>query len=120
MAWKTLVSDRVNWLRDTNAMLVSACCHFSLLIAIALVLFSSAGGGDGTKLVVNLGKGDDSTIVDNEPLGGDGQSADRSPIQADHNDEAVLVPANAMDPDPLFTTSAIPTKSEIDVGPLAL
>jgi len=32
----------------------------------------------------------------------------------------VLGPANAMDPAPLFTTSAIATKPEIDVGPLAL
>lgn len=120
MAWKTLVSDRANWLRDTNAMLVSACCHFSMLIAVALVSLASAGGGDGTKLVVSLGKGDDSTVVDNAPLGGDGQTADRSPIQADHKAEATLGPAHAMDPAPLFTTSALATKPEIDVGPLAL
>ena len=120
MAWKTLVSDRSGWLRDTNAMLVSACCHFGLLIAVALVSVVSAGGGDGTKLVVSLGKGEDSAVVDDSPLGGEGQTADRSPLQSDKKVEAALGPANAMNPAPLFTSSALATKPEIDVGPLAL
>ena len=83
MAWKTLVSDRADWLRDTNAMLVSACCHFAMLIAVALVSVVGAGGGDGTKLVVSLGKGDDrrvSPIADDSPLEGDGKTVDRSPL----------------------------------------
>src|SRR5258708_3747463 len=120
MGWKTLLSDRADWLRDTNAMLVSACCHFGLLIAVALVSVVSAGGGDGTKLVVSLGKGEDSAVVDDSPLGGEGQAAERSPLKADQNIEAALGPANAMDPAPLFTSSALATKPEIDVGPLAL
>lgn len=120
MAWKTLVSNRTDWLRDTNAMLVSACCHFSLLIGVALVSVVSAGGGDGTKLVVSLGRGDDSPVVEDLPLGGDGQTADRSPLQADRQIEAALGPANSMDPAPLFTSATLATKSEIDVGPLAL
>src|SRR4051794_13479916 len=126
MAWKTLVSDRSGWLRDTNAMLVSACCHFGLLIVVALVSIVSAGGGDGTKLVVSLGnKGDESAVVDNSlladsPSGGEGQAIDRSPLQAEHQLEAALGPANALDTAPLFTSSAIATKPEIDVGPLAL
>jgi hypothetical protein len=120
MSWKKLISDRAEWLRDTNAMLVSACCHFTLLIAVALVSVVSAGGGDGTKLVVSLGKGQDSADVDDSPLAGDAQPADRSPLQSDHKIEAVLGPANAMDPAPLFTTSALAMKAEIDVGPLAL
>src|SRR3954469_79597 len=98
MAWKTLLSDRADWLRDTNAMLVSACCHFALLIAVALVSVVSAGGGDGTKLVVNLGKGEDSTAFDKSLLGSDGQAADRSPLHADRPTDAGLGPANAMDP----------------------
>jgi hypothetical protein len=120
MSWKTFVSDRADWLRDTNAMLVSACCHFALLIAVALVSVVSAGGGDGTKLVVNLGKSDDSAGVDDSPLERDGQAADRSPLQADRRADAALGPASAMDPAPLFTASALATKAEIDVGPLAL
>jgi hypothetical protein len=119
MAWKALFSDRGDWFRDTNAMLVSACCHFSMLIAVALVSVVS-GGGDGTKLVVSLGKGDDSPVVDDSPLDADGQNEERSPLQADRQIEAALGPANAMDPAPLFTTSAIATKPEIEVGPLAL
>src|SRR3954471_7387777 len=120
MSWKTFVSDRADLLRDTNAMLVSACCHFGLLIAVALVSVVSAGGGDGTKLVVNLAKGEDSTFLDDSPLGREDQAADRSPLQADRRVDAALGPANAMDSAPLFTTSALATKAEIDVGPLVL
>src|SRR5215213_754876 len=109
MAWKTLVSNRAEWLRDTNAMLVSACCHFALLIAVALVSVVSAGDGDGTKLVVNLGKGEDSPVFDDSLLGRDGQAAESSPLQADQQIDAALGPANAMDPAPLFTTSALAT-----------
>src|SRR4051794_16154396 len=72
MAWKTLVSDRADWLRDTNAMLVSACCHFAMLIAVALVSVVGSRCGDGTQIVVSLGKGADSTIVDDSPLEGVG------------------------------------------------
>src|SRR3954468_12641933 len=117
MSWQTLLSDRADWLRDTNAMLVSACCHFALLIAVALLSVVSAGGGDGTKLVVNLEKGDDSTVFDDSRLVSDGQATDRSPLQTDRRTEAALGSAIAMDPAPLFTTSALATKPEIDVGP---
>jgi von Willebrand factor type A domain len=120
MAWKALLSGGGDWLRDTNAMLVSACCHFSMLIAVALVSVTAPGGGVGTKLVVSLGKGDESPVADDSPLGGDSQIEERSPLQAEHQIEAALGPANAMDPAPLFTTAAIATKPEIDVGPLAL
>ena len=123
MAWKTLVSDRADWFRDTNAMLVSACCHFAMLIAVALVTVVGSSGGDGSKLVVNLGKGGDNSVsptIDDAPLEGDGKSADHSPLQADRQIEAALGPATAMDPAPLFSTSALATKAEIDVGPLVL
>src|SRR4029079_538802 len=109
MAWKTLLSDRANWLRDTNAMLVSACCHFAMLIAVALVSVVGTSGGDGSKLVVSLGKGGDPSIVDgavdDSPLGSDSQTSDRSPLPADRQIEAALGSASAMDPAPLFTTS---------------
>ncbi len=118
MAWKTLVFDRSDWLRDTNAMLVSACCHFAMLIAVALSSVVGSSAGVGSKLVVSLGKGGDSPIVDDSPLGD--QVADRSPLPAERQIEAALGPANAMDPAPLFTTSAFATKAEIDVGPLIL
>jgi hypothetical protein len=67
-----------------------------------------------------LGKGDDSTVFDDSLLGREGQAADRSPLQADRQTDAALGPANAMDPAPLFTSAALATKAEIDVGPLAL
>jgi hypothetical protein len=123
MAWKTLVSDRGGWLRDTNAMLVSACCHFSMLIVVALVSVVGSSGGDGSKTVVNLGKSGDSSdspTIDDAPLDGGGKSADHSPLRADHQIEAALGPAAVMDPGPLFTTSEFATKTELDAGPLVL
>jgi hypothetical protein len=125
MAWKTLFSDRTGWLRDTNAMLVSACCHFGLLILVALVSIVSAGRGDGTKLVVSLGKGDESAVVDaslleDSPAGGAGQAVDRSPLERERQLEASLGPANTLDTAPLFTSADLATKPDIDVGPLQL
>jgi von Willebrand factor type A domain len=120
MAWKSLLSGRADWLRDTNAMLVSASCHFAMLIVVAMVSVVGSRGGDGTQIVVSLDNGGDSTIGDDSPLEGDGQTADRSPLQTDRQIEAALGPTNAMDPAPLFTTTAFATKAEIDVGPLAL
>jgi hypothetical protein len=123
MAWKTLVSDRVDWFRDTNAMLVSACCHFAMLIIVALVSVVGTRGGDGAKTIVNLGKSADSSespVIDDAPLDGGGKSADRSPLQADHQTQAALGPAAAMDPAPLFTASEFTSKAGLDVGPLVL
>jgi hypothetical protein len=94
-----------------------------MLIVVAVVSVAGAGGGDGDKLVVSLGKGDDggvSPIADNVPLAGDGKAADRSPLEAERQIEAALGPASAMDQAPLFSTAALATKAEIDVGPLVL
>ena len=123
MVWKSLVSGRADWLRDTNAMLISACCHFLMLIVVALASVVGAGNGEGSKLVVSLGKGDDggvSPIADNVPLAGSGEAADRSPLEADRKIEAALGPASPRDEAPLFSTAALATTAEIDVGPLAL
>jgi len=123
MAWKTLLSNRADWFRDTNAMLVSACCHFAILIAVALVSVVGSSGGDGAQYVVNLGKSGDSSdspSIDDAPLDGGGKSADHSPLQAEHQIEAALGPAAPMDPAPLFTTSEFVSKAELDVGPLVL
>src|SRR6478752_221875 len=84
MAWKTFFSDRIDWLRDTNAMLISACCHFTLLIVVALVSVAAArSGGESSKTLVTLGKGADggeSLVADDLPLEGEGKTADHSPL----------------------------------------
>jgi hypothetical protein len=121
MAWKSLVGNRGDWLRDTNAMLVSASCHFALLIVVALVSVVSTGGGDGTKLVVSLGKGGDVGASDLPDTGLDkGDKVDQSPLEADHKVDAALAPSIAMEQAPLFTTSDFTAKPEIDLGPIEL
>jgi hypothetical protein len=123
MAWKSLLSGRANWLRDTNAMLLSACFHFAMLIAIALMsVVGGMSGGASSNLVVNLGKSGDSDapIVADDSLDGRGNSAEHSPLKAERQIEAALGPASSMDPAPLFTTSALATSAQIDVGPLVL
>jgi hypothetical protein len=122
MAPKSLVFSHGDWLRDTNAMLVSASCHFALLILIALVSVVGVGGGDGTKLMVSLGKGGDvgASDVPDAPLA-KGDQLDQSPLQADHKIEAALAPATkAIEQAPLFTTSDFAGKPEIDLGPIEL
>jgi hypothetical protein len=120
MACKILTAERPGWLRDTNAMLVSACCHFSVLIVVGLFSVVGSHAGSASKLVVTLGKGADSPGLDDLPLQVEDKTADHSPLQADRKVEATLGPASAMDPAPLFTTSALATKVEIDVGPPVL
>ena len=123
LAWKTLFTDRGEWLRDTNAMLVSASCHFSMLIMIALISVVSAGGGGGDNLVVNLGQGGDggpSTIPDPAPLQGDAKASQHSPLAADEQLDAVLAPTAAMNPAPLFSTDGLAASTKLDIGPLAL
>src|SRR3954468_13438289 len=123
MAWKSVSSGRADWLRDTNAMLVSACCHFAMLIGVALVSIAGSSGGGQSQLVVSLGKGGDSGIspvADNSPLEGDEKAVDRSPLPAESQIEAALGPASAMDAAPLFSIASLATNAEIDVGPLVL
>jgi hypothetical protein len=122
MAWKSLFCNRGDWLRDTNAMLVSASCHFALLILVALVSVVGAGGGDGTKLMVSLGNGEDfgaSDLPDADLAKGD--HLDPPPLAAEHQVEAALAPtAKAIEQAPLFTTTDFAAKPEIDLGPLEL
>ncbi len=122
MAWKTLVSGHGEWLRDTNAMLVSASCHFAMLIMIALISVASVGGGIGDKLVVSMGQQGDGSPgpPDPAPLGGGGSDVDHSPLPADQELEAALAPTTAINSASLFSTDALAINTTLDVGSLAL
>ncbi len=62
------VRDRPGWIRDVNAMLVSAFCHLAALVALGLLSVISQDGWRGVKLLVNVGDGLDSPAVDDSML----------------------------------------------------
>ena len=62
------ISGRPAWMRDVNAMLLSAFCHLAAFIALGLMSVISQDGWRGVKLLVNVGDGLDSPLIDDSPL----------------------------------------------------
>jgi hypothetical protein len=62
------IRERPGWIRDLNAMLVSAFCHLAALIALGLLSVMSQDGWRGVKLLVNVGDGFDSPAIDDSQL----------------------------------------------------
>jgi VWA domain-containing protein len=62
------IRERPGWIRDLNAMLVSAFCHLAALIALGLLSVMSQDGWRGVKLLVNVGHGFDSPAIDDSQL----------------------------------------------------
>lgn len=105
---KTLIPVRAGWLQDANTMLVSAVCHLSLLLVIALLATAHSSAPSGTKLVVQLGTGQDSTAtveplaVDDSPIGSDSPAAGGSPLPGKVKIETAFEPASAIGTKPVF------------------
>lgn len=77
MAGITPRSVQPSWLHDANSMLVSACCHFAVLILIAFISIRGAPPDVRKAVVVELGRHPDSAPV--EPAltaGNDGLTTD--------------------------------------------
>jgi hypothetical protein len=62
------ISARPRWIRDVNAMLLSAFCHLVAFIALGLLSVISQDGWRGVKLMVNVGEGVDSPTIDDTSL----------------------------------------------------
>jgi von Willebrand factor type A domain len=62
------IHDRPGWIRDLNAMLLSAFCHLAAFIALGLLSVISHDGWRGVKLLVNVGDGFDSPSIDDSQL----------------------------------------------------
>jgi hypothetical protein len=88
--------QRPDWIRDLNAMLLSAFCHLAALIALGLLSVMSQEGWRGVKLLVNAGDGFDSPSIDDSLLD-DAVTLDTSADDA----------AAAVDPLRLFDVSAM-------------
>ena len=57
MAASGPVSNRTSWLQDFNSMMVSASCHFLILICLGLIAVGGSGGHHSDQLVMTLGEG---------------------------------------------------------------
>jgi hypothetical protein len=62
------IRDRPGWIRDLNAMLLSAFCHLAAFIVLGLLSVISHDGWRGVKLLVNVGDGFDSPSIDDSEL----------------------------------------------------
>jgi hypothetical protein len=91
------IGQRPGWIRDLNAMLVSAFCHLAALISLGLLSVISQDGWRGVKLLVNVGDGLDSPSIDVSLL----DDAVTMDVSADD--------AAAVDPVRLFDVSTMAT-----------
>lgn len=62
------IQERPGWIRDLNAMLLSAFCHLAAFIALGLLSVISQDGWRGVKLIVNVSDGFDSALIDDLQL----------------------------------------------------
>lgn len=90
------IRGRPGWLRDANAMLMSAFCHLAAFIALGLMGVMSHDGWRGVKLLVNVGDGFDSPVLD------DSQLDDAIKLEVAADDAAA-----AVDPVRLFDVSTM-------------
>jgi hypothetical protein len=96
MAATRPITARSGWLQDCNAMLISALCNLSALVALGLITTVVDDQWGGVKLAVDVGQGD-SHLVDDLPL----EEAFELEVAAD--------PATAMGPTRLFDDAVMPT-----------
>jgi hypothetical protein len=90
------IRQRPGWIRDLNAVLLSAFCHLAAFIALGLLSVITQDGWRGVKLLVNVGDGFDSPAID------DSQLDDAVTLDVAADDAAA-----AVDPIRLFDVSAM-------------
>jgi hypothetical protein len=96
----TPISGRPGWLRDANAMLLSAFCHLAALILLGLLSVISQDGWRGVKLLVNVGEGFESPAIDDSEL----DDAIKLKVAADDDAAAAVDPVRLFDVSTMATT----------------
>jgi hypothetical protein len=108
-------SERSDWLHDVNSVLVSAICHFSLLIAIGLTAAGGSRGPRGVELELSLGGGPNGAESTTPAL-------DDTPLEAAIAQAEAANPVTALKPvaqiDPSAEALATVNPPEVSTSPM--